>query len=134
SPYDLQGGLEEGRDDGTDLVVGLNIRGDGREDVRRYIAGTGRAPRLFAFMAPPSQGSQAIGGAGDAVAFAQAVRDHLGRLLKKDRLSQTRLFFYGPFALAVFLGPQLTSTGEVQLYEYQYPGYVPSCKLRTYLL
>ena len=86
---------------------------------------------MFAFMAPPSQGSQSIGGAGDALAFAQAVRDQLGGLLKKYRLGRTRLFFYGPFALAVFLGQQLTSAGESQLFEYQDPGYVPSCRLRT---
>jgi hypothetical protein len=40
-------------------------------------------------------------------------------------LNRTRLFFYGPFSLAVFLGQQLTSVGEVQLFEYQDPGYVP---------
>lgn len=123
--------LREGSQDGTDLVLGLNIRGDGREDVVRYIASTGTPPGMFAFMAPPSQGSQAISGADEALAFAQAVREHLGRLLKQHRLGRTRLFFYGPFALAVFLGQQLTSVGEVQLFEYQDPGYVPSGRLRT---
>ena len=52
-------------------------------------------------------------------------------LLKKYDLRKTRMFFYGPFALAVFLGQQLTSVGEIQLFEYQDPGYVPSCSLRT---
>jgi hypothetical protein len=41
------------------------------------------------------------------------------------------LFFFGPFALAVFLGQQLTAVGQIQLFEYQDPGYVPSCTLRT---
>jgi hypothetical protein len=131
SSYDLQVELQEGSQDGTDVVVGLNIRGDGREDVVRYIAGTGTLPRIFAFMAPPSQGSQSIGGAEDALAFAQAVRERLGRLLKEHRLGRTRLFFYGPLALALFSGQQLTSAGEIQLFEYQDPGYVPSCRLRT---
>jgi len=131
SPYALQVELQEGALEGIDLVVGLNIRGDGREDVLRYIAGTGTPPRLFAFMAPPSRGSQSIGGAEDALAFGQAVRERLGGLLKKHRLGRTRLFFYGPFALAVFLGQQLTSAGEIQLFEYQDPGYVPSCRFRT---
>ena len=131
NPYDLRAESIDGSSDGADLVLGLNIKGDGREDVLRYITGTGNQPRLFAFMAPSSQGAQSIGGAEDARAFAQAVRDHLGQLLKKYRLNHTRLFFYGPFALAVFLGQQLTSVGEIQLYEYQNPGYVPSCTLRT---
>ena len=88
-------------------------------------------PRLFTFVSPPSQGAQSIGGAADAVAFSSAVRDHLGKLLKMRQLRKTRVFFYGPFALSVFLGQQLTSVGEIQLFEYQDPGYVPSCTLRT---
>jgi len=131
NPYDLRVETIDGSSDGLDLVVGLNIKGDGREDVLRYIAGTGNRPRSFAFIAPSSQGAQSIGGAEDALAFAQAVRDHLGQLLKKHRVNHTRLFVYGPFALAVFLGQQLTSVGEIQLFEYQDPGYVPSCTLRT---
>jgi len=129
--YDLRVETIDGSNDGVDLVLGLNIRGDGREDVLRYIASTGNQPRLFAFIAPASQGAQSIAGAEEARAFGQAVRDHLGQLLKKHRLNHTRLFFYGPFALAVFLGQQLTSVGEIQLFEYQDPGYVPSCTLRT---
>jgi len=88
-------------------------------------------PRIFAFVSPASQGLQSIAGAGDACAFAQAVRDELGRLLKTHQLRKTRIFFYGPFALAVFLGQHLTSVGEIQLFEYQEPGYVPSGALRT---
>lgn len=129
NPYDLQSELIDGG--GKDLVLGLNIRGDGREDVRRYIEGTGDPPRLFAFMAPSSTGSQSIGGAADACAFARVVREQLGHLVKTHGIRGTRLFFYGPFALAVFLGQQLTSVGEIQLFEYQDPGYVRSCTLRT---
>lgn len=130
-PYDLRVETMDGDPNGTDLVLGLNIRGDGRKDITEYVESTGILPRLFAFLSPPSHGAQAIGGSEDACAFATAVRDHLGQLLKRHRLGYTRLFFYGPFALAVFLGQQLTSVGEVQLYEYQDPGYIKSCILRT---
>jgi hypothetical protein len=116
---------------GTDLVLGLNIRGDGRDDIRSYINDTGNPPRFFAFMALKAPGSQSIAGAEEAGAFALAVREQLGQLLKAHGIKRTRLFFYGPFALAVFLGQQLTSVGEIQLFEYQDPGYVPSCTLRT---
>lgn len=129
SPYELQVELIDGG--GADLVLGLNIRGDGREDIRRYIDGTGEPPKLFAFAAPSSLGSQSIAGAEEACAFASAVREQLGRLLKANGIRRTRLFFYGPLALAVFLGQQLTSVGEIQLFEYQDPGYVPSCTLWT---
>ena len=131
NPYDLRIEIVEGSGDGADIVLGLNIKGDGREDVLRYIAGTGNPPKLFAFMSPSSQGAQSIGGAADACAFARAVRDNLGHLLKKYQLRRTRIFFYGPFALAVLLGQQLTAVGEIQLFEYQDPGYIPSCSLRT---
>lgn len=115
----------------ADLVLGLNIRGDLREDVRRYIEGTGVLPRIFVFAAPSAPGSQSIAGSEEAVAFARAVRELLGDLLKKHGIRHTRLFFYGPQALAIFLGQHLTSIGEVQLFEYQDPGYVSSCTLRT---
>jgi len=129
--YALQEEIIEVRSDGADLVLGLNIRGDGRVDVMRYIETTGQAPNAFVFMSPPSQGAQSIGGAEDACAMTRAVRDRLGEILKARQLRVTRLFFYGPFALSVFLGQQLTSIGQVQLFEYQDPSYVPSCLLRT---
>jgi len=130
-PYQLGIETVNGELDSGDLVLGLNIKGDGRGDIMRYVESTGQAPRLFAFMSPPSQGAQSIGGAGDACAFSSAVREHLGKFLKIHQIRKTRVFFYGPFALSVFLGQQLTSVGEIQLFEYQDPGYVPSCTLRT---
>jgi hypothetical protein len=131
NPYPINLEVLDGTESGTDIVLGLNIKGDGRQDIVRYVESAENRPRIFAFLSPLSQGAQAIGGAGDAVAFAQAVRDQLGLLLKRYGLHKTRIFFYGPFALAVFLGQQLTSVGGIQLFEYQDPGYVSSCLLRT---
>jgi hypothetical protein len=131
SPYETNTETVEGSHDGADIVLGLNVRGDGRPEIVKYVESTGNLPRAFVFISPPSQGAQSIRGAGDAVAFAQAVRENLGQLLKKYNLRKTRMFVYGPFALAVLLGQQLTSIGEIQLFEYQDPGYVPSCSLRT---
>jgi hypothetical protein len=129
--YVLQTEIVEGASSGTDIVVGLNIRGDGRLDVMRFIETAGQPPNAFVFMSPPTQGSQSIGGEEDACAMAHAVREWLGEILKVRQLRMTRMFVYGPFALSVFLGQQLTSMGQVQLFEYQDPGYVPSCLLRT---
>src|SRR5260370_13704892 len=81
NPYHLSIEMVEGGQDGTDIVLGLNIKGDGRQDIAKYVEGSGNPPRIFAFMSPPSQGAQSIRGAGDAVAFGEAVRDHLGQLL-----------------------------------------------------
>lgn len=121
----------EGSPDGTDVVLGLNIRGDGRQDMMKYVESTGHIPRRYFFVSPSTHGAQSIRGASDAVAFAQCVRETLGQSLKKYDIRKTRLFFYGPFALSVFLGQHLTSVGEIQLFEYQDPGYVPSCTLKT---
>lgn len=77
-PYQLNMELVEGVPEGTDIAVGLNVKGDGRKEIVKYAQSTGSEPRIFVFMSPPSQGAQAIGGPGDAVAFAQAVRENLG--------------------------------------------------------
>lgn len=116
---------------GVDLIVGLNIKGDARDDVTRYVERIGLRPRFHAFMSPATQGSQAIAGSEDACAFALAVRETLGDLVKKHGIARVHLFYYGPLALAIFLGQRMTSMGELHLYEYQDPGYVPSCILRT---
>jgi hypothetical protein len=129
--YAMQEEIIEGDANGPDLVLGLNIRGDGRDDVLRYIRTSGPIPSAYVFLAPPTQGAQSIRGPEDAVAMAIAVREHLGVLLKARNLRRTRLFVFGPLGLAVFLGQQLTSVGQVQLFEYQDPGYVPSALLRT---
>lgn len=131
TPYQLQTEILDGVSDGGELVLALNIKGDGREDVRRYVATTNIRPKLYAFVAPPAQGAQAIRGSEDACAFALGLRNVLGELLKKHRPTRTHIFFFGPLALSIFVGQQLTSVGEVQLYEYQDPGYIPSCALRT---
>lgn len=129
--YEIQTEVVEVDPTGSEMVLGLNIKGDGRHDMTRYVNGLGISPRVNAFVSPPSQGGQSIGGSEDACAFALAVRNVLGELVKKYRITRTHVFFYGPLALAVFVGQQLTSIGEIQLYEYQDPGYVPSCLLRT---
>lgn len=131
NPYEPRVEVIEGSPDGADIVLGLNIKGDGRQDIMKYVESTGNPPRIFTFISPSALGVQSIRGAGDACAFGQAVRETLGEFLKTHQLRKTRIFFYGPFALAVFLGQQLTSVGEIQLFEYQDPGYVPSCTLRT---
>jgi hypothetical protein len=114
-----------------ELVLALTIKGDGRADVTRYIEAWNSPPRFRAFVSPVAQGGQAIGGGEDACAFVQAVRHLLNDLTKTHSLRRTHLFVYGPLALSIFLGQQLTAVGEVQLYEFQDPGYVPSCSIRT---
>ena len=44
SPYDLHEEILEGSPEGSDIVLGLNIRGDGRQDILKYIESTGNPP------------------------------------------------------------------------------------------
>jgi hypothetical protein len=60
--YSLQEEIVEGVAGGSDLVLGLNTRGDGRQDVFNYTAASGQPPSAFVFLSPPSQGAQSIGG------------------------------------------------------------------------
>jgi len=129
--YDLRLELLGGEKNGTDMVVGLNIRGDGRDDIKRFIDSTGEPTKLFAFLSPANQGARSIAGDRDACAFAQQTRERLNVLAKEHSVRAIRLFFYGPLALAIFLGQQLTAVGEIKLFEYQDPGYVPSCNLKS---
>lgn len=129
--YDLQVEIIDVDPGGDDIVVGLNVRGDGRKEIEDFIATTGKAPNAIVYLSPPTRGAQSIGGAEDACGMARAVRHKLGEILKSRRLRATRLFVYGPLALSIFLGQQLTSMGKIHLFEYQDPGYVPSCTLTT---
>ncbi|MFW1406318.1 SAVED domain-containing protein [Vibrio parahaemolyticus] len=52
-------------------------------------------------------------------------------MINKYKSKKTHLFYFGPFGLAVFLGQKLTSVGAIQLYEFQDPGYNPSCLLKS---
>jgi hypothetical protein len=124
---------EEARDpDGDSIAVLLNVKGDGVEDVLQYLEESGAAVKVLVTMEPPgAAGSLSIRNDREAVAFANQARDILQRVRKRYRTRTVHLFFYGPQALAVFLGQRLTSVGHVHLYEYQEPSYVPSCVLLT---
>ncbi len=131
APYEVRIEMVDGIKDAEDLVVGINVTGDGKADVVEFCSSSDKSPRLYVFLSGPVQGARGISGAEEAVAFAAEVREHIGRFLKLHRLSSTRLFYYGPFALAVFLGQRLTSMGTLHLFEYQNPGYVATCSLVT---
>lgn len=129
--HDLKCEIIEGDPHGVDLVVGLNIRGDGRKDILDYVGQLENRPKQIVLLSPPITGSQSIVGAEDACAFARSARDLIGDLLKSANVQSTKLFYFGPLGLAVFLGQHLTSMGQVKLYEFQQTSYVKSCTLST---
>jgi hypothetical protein len=129
--YSLRSELIDGDPTGTDLVVILNVKGDARPEVLEYAASVGLQPKVNLVVSPPSEGGQAIGGSSDAVAYALAARDKVGEVVKKYGIKRTHVFYYGPLALAIFLGQHFSSVGELQLYEYRSPGYAPAGSIST---
>lgn len=118
--------------DGDSIAVLMNIKGDGVQDVEDYLQESGVKVKVLVTMEPPtSPGSLSIQNDCEAVAFANQARDTLQRIRKQYRTRSAHLFFFGPQALAVFLGHRLTSVGQVHLYEFQDPSYIPSCILKT---
>lgn len=81
----------------------------------------------------PEQGASSLSIQNDseAVSLATASKDVLKNMLLQYQANKTHLFYYGPLALGIFLGQKLTSIGHVQLYEFQDPGYKPSCLIKT---
>ena len=96
---------------GTDIVLALNIRGDGRDGVIKYIELTGVAPSAFVFMAPQIQGAQSIGGAEDACAMARAIRNWLGEVSESRNLRLER-FILVLLPFRFFLGSNLPQWGK----------------------
>jgi hypothetical protein len=71
--YEIQTETVGAAAEGTDSILAFNIKGDGRDDVKRYAETAGIRARLYAFAAPPSQGVRAIRGPENACAFALAL-------------------------------------------------------------
>ena len=117
---------------GDSIAYVFNIKGDALRDVREFIAGSSLSVRALIAVEPAgSSGALSIANDREAVSVALAARDELHRSLNRHDVRITHLFFYGPFALSVFIGQLLQAIGRVQLYEFQDPSYVPTATLRT---
>jgi len=117
---------------GDSIAFVFNIKGSALKDVEKYIRENSLPVKVIVPIAPEGD-PRALSIADDqeAVSLALAARDELRKALDHHNLRATHIFFYGPFALAVFIGQLLTSIGQVHLYEFKDPGYVPSATIRT---
>ncbi len=118
--------LIDGDTASADLIVVLSVKGDPLQEVLDYAVSAEIRPRLTVVIEPPAQGAQAIGSGSEAVAYALFARDTVGKAIKMHGIARTHIFYYGPLALAVFLGQHFTAVGDLSLYEYTSPGYVPA--------
>ena len=122
-------GVKEGLDEN---VVVFNIAGRAFEDVVSYLKENAFRVRTIIMIQPKnSPGGLSIVNDSEAASLASASKDIIKAMLSKHRANKTHLFFYGPIGLAIFLGQKLTAVGKIQLYEFQDPGYKPSCLMNT---
>jgi hypothetical protein len=129
--YSLRAELIDGDSNSADLILVLNVKGEARAEVLDYGANVGLRQKATLVISPPTEGGRAIGGSADAAAYAIAARDTVGEVVKKHGITRTHVFYYGPLALAIFLGQHFSSVGELQLYEFKAPGYNPAGTLTT---
>lgn len=121
-------GLTEGKDN----VFVFNITGKALDEVVHYFQTNSLPVNKIIAVQPSSQpGTSSIQNDSEAVSLASVSKDILKQMLVKYKAEKTHLFYYGPVGLALFLGQKLSSVGSIQLYEYQNPGYVPSCLIKT---
>lgn len=116
----------------TEIALVFSITGKAVPDVSEYFA-TNSIPLKKIISIEPSNepGNFAIQNDSEAVSLAAAAKDLMKQMIVKYRATKTHLFYFGPAGLAVFLGQKLTSVGPIQLYEFQNPGYKPSCLLKS---
>ncbi|MFL6229715.1 MAG: SAVED domain-containing protein [Pyrinomonadaceae bacterium] len=117
---------------GDSIAYVFNIKGSALRDVRGYIEENSLPVKAILAVEPAgSFGALSIADDREAVSLALSARDELHKALTRHDVRITHLFFYGPFALSVFVGQLLAAIGQVQLYEFQDPGYVPSATLKS---
>jgi len=110
--------------------VVLSITGDAKPQVLEYVRSQRMEFRAHIYMSPIGGAHDySLQGAAHASAVARLARLELRRALGAYKPTRTHLFYFGPQSLAVLIGQKLNACGPIQFYEYQYPGYTPSCLL-----
>jgi hypothetical protein len=122
---------EQGADAATDILVVLSITGDAKPQVLEFIKNQGLSFRRYVFLSPINGAHDSVvQNAAHACAIAQQIRVEIRRILNAYQPRMNHLFYFGPRSLAVLIGHRLNACGTIQLYEYQNPGYAPSCVLK----
>ncbi|HRN49329.1 MAG TPA: SAVED domain-containing protein, partial [Niabella sp.] len=117
---------------GDELAIVFNITGKALSDVAGFFKSSAMPLKKIITIQPEAiPGTLSIKNDSEAVALASASKDIIKRMITKYNSKKIHLFYFGPYGLAVFLGQKLTSVGSIQLYEFQDPGYKPSCLLKS---
>jgi hypothetical protein len=116
----------------NEIAVVFSITGRAVPDVSDHFS-TNSIPlkKIISLEPESSPGNFSIKNDSEAVSLAGAAKDIIKEMINKYRATKVHLFYFGPIGLSVFLGQKLTSLGAIQLYEFQDPGYKPSCLLKS---
>lgn len=132
SAYPLKVDETPGDPEGDSIAYVFNIKGNALRDVKRYIADNSLPVKAVVAVEPAgSPGALSVADDREAVSLALSARDELHKALTRHDIRLTHLFFYGPFALSVFVGQLLSAIGRVRLYEFLDPGYAQTAALQT---
>ena len=117
---------------GRDVAVGIGITNDVAPAVRSAIDALGLpVESLMVFEPSTGTGAESMPSAAHLRAFVDSVRRQISAHMAEHGATRLHLFYSGPAAGAAFLGHALGAAApEVQIYEFQRPGYAPSFMLR----
>ncbi|MEJ7821608.1 MAG: dsDNA nuclease domain-containing protein [Chitinophagaceae bacterium] len=117
---------------GSEVAIVFSITGKAIPDVSSYFTTSFIPIKKIISIEPKSlPGNFSIQNDSEAVSLASAAKDVIKQMVNKYKATKIHLFYFGPAGLAIFLGQKLTSVGAIQLYEFQDPGYKPSCLLKS---
>jgi len=117
---------------GASIAVVLSVEGSALQQVQRFVAAS-KLPVKALVSIEPKNGARSLSieNDGEAVSYALAAKEVVKDLLQRHGVRELHLFYYGPFALSVFVGQSFTSVGKVHLYEFDNQSYVPSAVIMT---
>ncbi|MEU8422134.1 SAVED domain-containing protein [Micromonospora sp. NPDC048835] len=110
-------------DAGPDLAVAIGMTIDPAPAVTKYLTGAG-LPVESLLVLLPSEGAhdQSVAGPGQAVAYAQALRNAVRAHLETTPSDRVHLFLAGPGGLALLLGNRWNRVAPTDVYEDLGPG------------
>jgi hypothetical protein len=117
---------------GPDLAIAISVANDVASAVRGAINELALpVAALLAFTPSTGVGPDAIPSPAHLRAFIDSARRQISSAMSVHCATRVHLFYSGPLAGATFLGHALgAAVPEVQVYEFQRPGYAPSFLLR----
>ena len=119
---------EDGDEDADELVITVSINNAIDDEVGRYLKRDADfSYRKWLRLKPMRDPDRnLIANSGQALGMANAMAKKIREAVKQYDIRKTHLFIAAPGGFALFLSRRLTVTRQIQVYEYQDPGYAPS--------